>query len=162
MRTLDDLLDWHAVHDLSLRYAEAIDQRNWPALQAVFAEHVVVDFSSFTHTPAPSGPLPATEWVATVSGTIDGFTTTQHIIGNHRITVDGEVASYRAYVQAQHWMDTHRFYLIGGWYENVAHRVEGEWRLYEVTMHQTWDAGDRSLLREAARAVAERSGAASA
>lgn len=156
MQTLDDLLDWHAVHDLSLRYAEGIDQRNWPAFRSVFTDHVAVDFSSFTHRPGPPGPIPANEWVAMVQSTIDGFAATQHVIGNHRITVDGEVATYRAYVQAQHWMGTNRFYLIGGWYENVAHRVGGEWFLHRVTLHQTWDAGDRSLLREAAQAVAAR------
>lgn len=155
MRTLEELLDWHAVHDLSLRYAEGIDQRNWPAFRAVFADNVLVDFSSFTHRP-PAGPMPAAEWVRTVQGTIEGFTATQHLIGNHRIVVDGEVARYRAYVQAQHWMATNRFYLVGGWYENVAHRVGGEWRLSQVTVHQTWDAGDRSLLGEATRAVAQR------
>lgn len=156
MRTLEELLDWHAVHDLSLRYAEAIDQRNWPALQSVFAEHVAVDFSSFTHRPGPDGPVPAPEWVAAVRGTIDGFTSTQHLIGNHRIVVDGDRASYRAYVQAQHWMGTHRWYLVGGWYENTAQRVAGDWRLSGITLHQTWDAGDRSLLREAAQRVAGR------
>ena len=151
MRSLDELTDWHEVHDLSLRYAEAIDRRNWPAFRAVFAPRVRVDFASFTHRPAPPGPLAAEEWVSQVSGTINGFESTQHLIGNHRIVVSGDEGGYTAYVQAQHWMSTHRWYLIGGWYENRVRRIDGEWVLDAVTLHQTWDAGDRSLLREAAR-----------
>jgi 3-phenylpropionate/cinnamic acid dioxygenase small subunit len=158
MRTLEELADWHAVHDLSLRYAEAVDQRNWPALRAVFTERVAVDFSSVTHSP-PTGEVAASEWVASVRATIDGFTATQHLIGNHRIVLDGDRGRYGAYVQAQHWMATDRWYLVGGRYENVVRRDGGEWRISAITVHQQWDAGDRSLFREAARLVAERSGA---
>lgn len=155
MTSVDELVDWHGVFDLSLRYAEAIDTRNWPAFRAVFTDSVRTDFTSFTHAANPPQPLRAEDWVAMVRGTIDGFVSTQHLIGNQRIAVTGDTARYTAYVQAQHWMDTHRWYLVGGWYDNEAVRVDGDWKLASVTLHQSWDAGDRSLLREAARRVHE-------
>ncbi len=150
-----DLTAWHDVYDLSLRYAEGIDRRDWDAYRTCFDDLVHVDFSSFTHRPASPDPVPAEQWIAAVRGTIDGFVATQHLIGNHRITLDGpDEGRYTAYVQAQHWMDRDRWYLVGGWYDNrVVRRADG-WKLAGVTINQTWDAGDRNLLREASARAA--------
>jgi len=146
---MSDFADWHAVFDLSLRYAEAIDRRRWDDLVEVFAPRVRVDFSSFSRSPAPAEPVNGSDWVAVVRGTIDGFVSTQHLIANQRIVFDGPtVARYTAYVQAQHWMDRDRWYLVGGSYDNEATNIAGKWRISAITFNQTWDAGQRSLLRE--------------
>lgn len=146
-----DLAHWHEVYDLSLRYAEGIDRKDWDAFRAIFLPEVRVDFSSFTHRPANPDPIPVEAWVAAVRSTIDGFPATQHLIGNHRITLDGDRGTYTAYVQAQHWVDTDRWYLVGGWYQNEVARTADGWKLASVTINQTWDAGDRGLLREVNR-----------
>ena len=154
-----DFADWWAVHDLSLRYAEGIDRRDWELFAECFAPQVRIDFSSFSHRPAPPEPLTVAEWVAAVRSTIDGFPATQHLIGNQRITLEppGQGAAgprrgaYTAYIQAQHWVDPQRWYLIGGWYENEVALLDGGWKLTAVTLHQTWDAGERALLREVNR-----------
>ncbi len=153
---MTDFADWHAVHDLSLRYAEGIDRRDWEAFRRCFAPTVQIDFSSFTHKPAPPEPLLAEQWVAAVRSTIDGFAATQHLIGNHRISIESRTAAagsgrYTAYIQAQHWADRERWYLIGGWYDNRVTVVDGEWVLSALTLHQTWDTGQRGLLREVNR-----------
>lgn len=153
---MTDFAAWQAVFDLSVRYAEAIDRRDWDALEQVFAPQVTVDFSSFAKAPAPAAPVDGSAWVAVVRRTIDGFVSTQHLIGNQRITVESaDSAKYTAYVQAQHWMDRDRWYLVGGWYQNRARQIDGNWRIEAITFNQTWDAGDRGLLRE----VTKRTGA---
>lgn len=150
-----DFTAWLEVHDLSLRYAEGIDRRDWDAYRSCFTDEVVIDFSSFTHVPAPPAPMGADDWVAAVRGTISGFEATQHLIANQRISFDdADHARYTAYIQAQHWMDREHFYLVGGWYENRAVRHGGIWRLTQVILHQEWDTGDRGLLREASRRAA--------
>ncbi len=146
-----DLNHWHVVFDLSLRYAEGIDRRDWSAFRSIFLPEVRVDFSSFTKRPANPDPIPVDDWVAAVRSTIDGFPATQHLIGNHRITLDGDRGSYTAYVQAQHWVDRDRWYLIGGWYSNEVARTDDGWKLASVTINQSWDSGDRGLLREVNR-----------
>ena len=149
---MTDFEQWHAVLDLSMRYAEAIDRRHWDDLVEVFAPQVRVDFSSFSNTPASPEPIDGAQWVSVVRRTIDGFTSTQHLIANQRITLDSPTtARYTAYVQAQHWMDRERWYLVGGSYDNEAVCLDGRWRLSAITFNQTWDAGDRGLLREASR-----------
>jgi hypothetical protein len=153
---MTDFSDWHAVFDLSLRYAEGIDRRDWALYESCFAPEVRVDFSAFTHVPAPTEPVTASQWVSAVRSTITGFASTQHLIGNHRITIDSpSSARYTAYIQAQHWMSRDEWYLVGGWYENEAALIDGAWRLTALTLHQTWDAGDRGLLRVAGRKAAE-------
>lgn len=156
---MTEFADWQAVYDLSLRYAEGIDRRDWELFASCFAPQVRIDFSSFSHRPAPAEPLTVQQWVAAVRSTIDGFPSTQHLIGNHRITLAAAAGGaaapsqgrYTAYIQAQHWVDTQRWYLIGGYYDNEVVRLDGDWKLSAVTLNQTWDAGDRSLLREVNR-----------
>ena len=54
-------------------------------------------------------------------------------------------------------MSRDSYYTIGGHYENkVVRAPDGRWRLTAMTLHQTWDAGDRSLLRAAADRVRAR------
>ncbi len=150
--SMTDFSTWHAIHDLSLRYAEGIDRRDWALYRDCFAPQIRVDFSTFTHVPAPVEPVPAEDWVAAVRGTIDGFDATQHLIGNHRITIESPTsAHYTAYIQAQHWLSTDEWYLVGGWYDNRAEVIDGEWRLTTLVLNQTWDAGDRGLLRVASK-----------
>lgn len=153
-----EFADWLAVHELSLRYAEGIDRRDWELFAACFAPEVRIDFSSFTHRPPPTEPLTVAQWVAAVRSTIDGFPSTQHLIGNHRITLDpadgggpAQRGRYTAYIQAQHWVDPQRWYLIGGYYDNDVVRIDGDWKLAAVRINQSWDAGDRNLLREVNR-----------
>jgi len=149
---MTDFDRWHAVLDLSLRYAEAIDHRRWDDLVEVFAPQVHVDFSSFSNAPASPEPVDGAQWVSVVRRTIDGFTSTQHLIANQRISFDSATeARYTAYVQAQHWMNRDRWYLVGGSYDNRAVCLDGRWRLSAITFNQTWDAGDRGLLREVSR-----------
>jgi hypothetical protein len=152
----DDLTDWRAVLELSTRYASGIDLRDWSAYRRCFTDELRIDFSSFTHRPAPPAPVAADDWVSMVRSTIDGFESTQHLIGNQVVTLDGDEGGYTAYVQAQHWMSRDRWYLIGGWYENRVRRQADGWRISACTLHQTWDAGQRELLAEATRRARER------
>src|SRR5690349_3734083 len=159
MDALEELVNWRAVCDLSLRYATGVDTCDWTLYRSCFTDTMRIDFSSFTNRPAPAEPITADDWVGMVRSTISGFETTQHLIANHAITFEGpDEGRYTAYLQAQHWMDRERWYLIGGWYENEVRRVDGEWRIASCTLHQTWDAGDRSLLGEAVRRQRERAG----
>ncbi|MFN0026574.1 MAG: nuclear transport factor 2 family protein [Acidimicrobiales bacterium] len=147
-----DFADWHAIFDLSVQYAQHIDTRNWDAFVECFAPRVHVDFSSFTRHPAPTEPIAITDWLAAVRSTIDGFAATQHLIGNQRIVLESPTeARYSAYVQAQHWMDPQRWYLVGGWYDNRVTRIDGAWRISTLKLNQLWDNGDRGLLREVNR-----------
>ena len=161
MDAVEELVSWRAVHDLSLRYATGIDTRDWSLYRACFTDALRIDFSSFTNRPAPADAISADDWVAMVRSTIEGFESTQHLIANQVITFDGpDEGRYTAYLQAQHWMASDRWYLIGGWYENEVRRVDDQWRIASCTLHLTWDAGDRKLLGEAGRRLRERTGQA--
>ena len=155
--SLEELADWRAVLELSTRYATGIDLRDWSLYRRCFTDQLRIDFSSFTHRPAPTEPVAADDWVGMVRGTIEGFEVDPAPDRQPgRDAATGDEGGYTAYIQAQHWMSRDRWYLIGGWYENQVRREADGWRISACTLHQTWDAGDRDLLREAARRVRER------
>ncbi len=144
MGALEDLTDWHAVHELSIRWAEALDQRNWPALRSTLAGRLHMDLSGSPPAGGP-GPIWVDDWIGEVSRDLARFTTTQHLLGNHRIALHGDQGRVRAEVQVQHWMSTHRWHQVGGWYEATVVREQGEWAISGVTFHQTWETGDPTL-----------------
>lgn len=144
MGALEDLVDWHAVHELTIRWAEALDQRNWPALRSTLVGRLHMDLAG---SAGPAGPEPiwVDDWIGEVSRDLGRFTTTQHLLGNHRIAITGDQGRVRAEAQVQRWMSTHRWHQVGGRYEATVARERGGWLLSGVTFHQTWDAGDPAL-----------------
>jgi len=140
------------VHDVMHRYALAVDTKDWAALRSVFTPEITADFRSFGAKAVWSGP--ADEWVAQVRSTIEGMDATQHLMANHLYTVEGDGARGTSYIQALHvcrndWGgDT---YTVGGHYEVEMARAAGEWRIARYALVCTWHAGDRHVLKAAAR-----------
>ena len=60
-----------------------------------------------------------------------GWTATHHAITNHRIDVDGDRATIRVHVRAEHWAPAEvaaggpNCWLVVGFYDNVAVRTSG-------------------------------------
>jgi hypothetical protein len=141
-----------AVHDVMHRYALAIDTKNWPLLETVFAERITADFRSFGNKQVFEGA--AAEWIETVRSTIQGMDATQHTLSNHLYAIDGDRARGTTYIRALHvckneWGgDT---YTVGGHYAVEMIRTPEGWRITAYTLHVTWHDGDRHVLRSAMR-----------
>ena len=95
------LLDRAEISDVQLRYATGVDMRDWKLFRSCFADEIEVDFTSVF---GGSGPrkVSGDQWAEAARRTVSGFQTTQHMITNHVITVDGDKALCVAYLQAQH------------------------------------------------------------
>jgi hypothetical protein len=146
MRSLEEITAWHEVMELSLGYAQAIDARDWTGFESLYADEVAIDFSSFNGLEPGERVLRRATWVRAAGAFVTGFTSTQHLIANQLISFEGsDTGSYSAYLQAQHWIDRDRWYLVGGRYQNRVRRIDGRWVLSAVTLQVSWDAGDRSL-----------------
>lgn len=141
------LTDRFEVTDTATRMMWAIDTRDWDLLGTVFADKVILDFTSYWGG-EPQTATPA-ETVESWSALFERFEATQHLLGNHLVTVDGDRAELTAVSQAIHRL-TDPFgpplFTVGGFYRFALLRVGGAWKIEHVVFTATWADGNRNVL----------------
>ena len=112
--------------ELMSRYANVPDTQNWDELpRSVFCDEFTGDFSSLG---APVTTFNRDDWCRRTKQTFAGWTATHHAITNHRIAVDGDRATIRAHIRAEHWAPPEvaaggpNCWLVVGFYDNGAVR----------------------------------------
>jgi len=123
------------------------DQREWSSLRHLYADDVTVDYSSLMG----GGPisLKADDLIAGWESGLTRYTATHHLLGNHRLTMQGEGAVCIVYVQATHWLTsdgTPQMWTVKGWYDYRLRQNDGGWRIIQHKLTATMVYGDRSLL----------------
>ncbi len=92
--------DRQRIQDLMLTYAAAVDDNDMTAYRDCFDDDVeIVGFGESTVHGADN-------WVASVSGQLEAFSGTQHLLSPPLATVAGDRASARTDVQALHFLKT--------------------------------------------------------
>ncbi len=138
--------------------AARVDARDWDGLLALFTPQVRVDYTSLF-----GGDAQVTEREALIGqwrGLLPGFTHTTHLIGVPAIEIDGDRASVCASVVAWHFvrepeLADNDLWLVGGCYEMTMQRIDGAWRIAELTLARAWSDGNLELPKlAAARAAA--------
>ncbi|MBW2444356.1 MAG: nuclear transport factor 2 family protein [Deltaproteobacteria bacterium] len=155
-QSLHELHARQGIRDTLSDYAAGIDLRDWPRYRACFTEEVDIDFETFSGSPGQR--IAADDWVAGVKMGLTGFQSTQHLISNHRIAVEGDEASCVANVQAQHYLpndDVADLYTLGGYYEDRLVRDAESWKIRACRLTVTWTRGDRSLFDRAVKRLAD-------
>ena len=134
-----------------------VDARDWDALLALFAPRVRVDYTSLF-----GGDAQVTDrevLIAQWRGLLPGFTHTTHVIGPPAIAITAETASVSASVVAWHFVREPEFagndlWLAGGCYEMTMERIDGAWRITELTLARAWQQGNLELPKVAAARAA--------
>ena len=133
------------------------DLGDWPRARAQFAEQVLVDYTSL------AGGQPATmkadDLIASWKGLLPGFTSTQHVITNHRVSVKGREATV-----VSQFIATHRLagavggelWTLGGRYLHTLQRGAEGWKVAAMTMTWTWQSGNAELPKLAGEALRAR------
>jgi hypothetical protein len=141
--------------ELMSRYANVPDTQNWDELpRSVFCDEFTCDFSALG---SPVMTLSRDAWCLGTKQVFAGWTATHHAITNHRIAVDGDRATIRAHVRAEHWAssevaaDGPACWLVVGFYDNVAVRTPEGWRLSAVTLTVTHQENAALLAASTAR-----------
>jgi 3-phenylpropionate/cinnamic acid dioxygenase small subunit len=88
------LLDREEIHDLVVRYAHAVDRRDWEEVAAVFAPHATADYGYF------SGPI--AQVLERIRAGLEGFDATMHFVANHLADVRGDDATAETYALCVH------------------------------------------------------------
>jgi hypothetical protein len=131
---LNELIDRNAIIDLMSRYASGIDLRDEALYRSCFTDEL--EWDMFGKGAYDRGS--ADEWVTTASNAVRPFQTTQHIITNHTIEIDGDKATCIAYLQAQHWNPENHL-LVGGYYSNELVRTSDGWLICKLKLTITWN-----------------------
>ena len=136
------LLDEREVQRTVVRYATAVDNRDWDLMHEVFTPDAEVDFGHATTTVGVEAA------VKVVRATEDKIRVSQHLLGNHVIDIDGDTATSTTKFQAQHYSIQKtgpNTYQIGGTYHDKLSRTEAGWRITHRYIEPTWYDGNAGV-----------------
>ena len=128
-----DLRDRAEIIDLFSRYADAIDRRDAAGYRACFTDRVAIETPG-THMEDGA----AEEWTTLALQAVGVFDGTQHLITNHRVTLEGDEAHCVATLQAEHWNADATVTVLGR-YDARLRRAGSEWRIsrFELIVDRT-------------------------
>ena len=129
--------------DSTIRYAAAIDRREWDELDEVFVPdaHVAYGF-----VPSMTGTEAVKKFV---SNTLAHLDSTQHMVSNHQVGADGEGAKSRCYLHAQHTKaktEGGNNYVVGGIYRDRWVKTDAGWRIAERYLEMLWTEGNTRVI----------------
>lgn len=122
------------------------DLRDWQRLREVFADEVLVDYTSLRG--GEPQRLAAGELIAGWKERLGGLDATQHIVANHLVELDGDEATCRAQVLATHHHPNRSggpLWHLGGHYRYRLARRDGRWRITGTTLTVLWADGNEHL-----------------
>lgn len=142
----DQLRDRQEIIDLTIAYCWALDTRDWAALGDVFTP----DATALLATPAPLQGVDAIrERIARALTPLDD---SQHLVATHQVRIDGDTATCRCYLQAQHVRHAAAEsgganYVIGGRYEDRMVRTPDGWRIAHRELVAMWREGNPGVMQ---------------
>lgn len=143
--TSDPIADRLAISDIIIRYATALDTRDWTLLRSILSDRVRIDYTSFD--PDLDLEMDAAEWVHRVRG-LAGFDATQHLSTNHRHHIDGDTATCISYMHAGHFLKhegrDYACFLYGYYTSDLVRSADG-WRVCGVRLNITARHGDERV-----------------
>ena len=136
------LVDRAAITDVTIRYCWALDTKDWAVLDSVFTEDANGDLLEDV-----VGRVAIKKRVETALSRMDE---TQHLISNHQIVVQGDTATCRCYLQAQHVRKAAHGgpnFIIAGRYEDELKRTPEGWRISFRRLVVMWTDGNPAVSR---------------
>lgn len=138
-------LDREAVRAVTIAYTWALDTKDFERLRDVFL-------------PDATAQLGGT-WcdgidaiIARISSALSPLDDSQHLIGNHEVVVDGDTATCRCYLQAQHVRQVPEGspnFIVAGRYEDRLERTPAGWRIRHRDLITMWTEGNPAVVRRA-------------
>ena len=135
-------------------YALGIDTKDFDLYRSIFADEVEIDFSSYEGSSVPEPDLlTGDQWVKRVKPLFTGLSATQHSMTNPIVTLDGDFASCRMYMQAHHVFEPDKedsWFTIGGYYDDKLVRNDQSpsgWKLRSVKLTVLWRKGRESIMQ---------------
>ena len=142
MKSTGSIQDRTDVVDVTIAYCWALDTHDWAGLEDVFLPGATAELSS----PLLEGVEAIKTRVATALTHLDD---SQHLVANHQVVIDGDTATSRCYLQAQHvrrGVEGGDNLLIGGRYEDQLVRTPAGWRIKHRRLVIMWREGNPAVM----------------
>ncbi len=139
------LIDERAIVDVAIRYCWALDTRDWDVLRDVFLPDATADLAG------PDQLVGVAAIAARCSAALTPLDGSQHAVSTHQVHVDGDAATHRCHLHAQHTrhgVEGGDNYVIGGRYEDRLLRTPDGWRIAHRTLVIMWSEGNLAVVRE--------------
>lgn len=142
------MTNWHqSIVDVVNGVAIYADLRQWDRLRELYTDEVTIDYTSLVG--GASAQVKAADLIAGWQIGLSRYQATQHLLGNHRVSVEGETAQALVYVQAIHWLpqlNGESRWTVHGYYDYGLERIEGRWRIARHVFTASIVYGSRALL----------------
>jgi len=141
---LRDALDRMEIVELAARLSNALDTKDWPGIERCYVPDALGEFGGSVGT-AQGAPAIA----AVIRRTLQHLDASQHLVGTHVVTLDGDEAEHSCYVQAQHVLKETAggdLYIVAGTYHDRLRRTPDGWRLTYRRLDRSWSDGNRDVL----------------
>ena len=138
-----------AIGDVLYTYAAGLDAQDWDLWRTAFADEITFDMSAVHGRPPITESIDKT--ISYIRIQFAGFEATQHMITNHRPTVDGDSARVLAHMRAEHWVDPSLAperdrYSMFGYYDDRLVRTPDGWKLTDVQLNLTRTEGNPEVM----------------
>ena len=146
-----DFATYEAITRLRYQYAVGIDTRDWQLHRSIYVDEIEMDFTSYSGGDGPTR-MPADAWVAGLKPLFEGLSATQHVMTNPLIELDGQTATQRMYMKAEHFLiedGVQREFALGGYYDDQVVHTDAGWKLQGVTLTVLWRRGDPAIMTRA-------------
>lgn len=138
---LAEHLDRQAIIDVTIAYTWALDTKSFEDLRTVFLPNATAQL--------PTDLTGADAIIARIRGALESLDDSQHLIGNHQVRLDGDRATCRCYLQAQHvrkGTEGGDNFIIGGRYEDNFVRTPDGWRITHRHLVMMWSEGNPKVV----------------
>jgi len=137
------LEDRAAIIDITHGYCWALDRNQWDELDNVF----MVDATALLGARTAAN---RDEIKQVCSDALTKLDDSQHIVATHQIEIDGDIATSRCYLHAQHIRRNAEggpHYVVAGRYEDDLVRTTDGWRIKHRTLAVMWTEGNVAVVR---------------
>jgi hypothetical protein len=138
-RILQDLVDRQEILDCVLRYARGVDRRDYDLVLSAFHEDAIEK-----HGPFYGHPREFVDWIREFTA---GRDSSHHMIGNHLVEIDGDVAHAETYFRSGR-LKGNVACLSEGRFISRFERRDGVWRIARRETIVDWRANFPALPQE--------------
>jgi 3-phenylpropionate/cinnamic acid dioxygenase small subunit len=135
--------DTKAIVDLTVAYAWALDTRRFDELRDVFTADATASLLGVECRGIDA-------IIERISGALSRLDASQHIVANHQVRIDGDRATCRCYLQAQHVKrevpDGDTFIIAGTYHDDLVRTPKG-WRISHRVIAVVWTSGNPLVVK---------------